>query len=80
MGKIIKKFLYALLTGMVPNTLWNEETIITGGLILVDKDLVLIKNEAAIKNYLFNNSFFDSPSSSKVEQTDNSRSILIKLR
>lgn len=65
----LKKLLCEIALGMKPATIWNGKYDATGGFIIVEKNGNLIcyhliqKN--ALEDYLFQNTYLDSPSSSK---------------
>lgn len=65
----VKEMLTNIALGMVPNTLWTGDYEATGGYIIVkdDGDVVCyhLYNQNAFKNYLFNNTCFDTPSKSR---------------
>lgn len=65
----IKELLTNIALGMVPNTLWTGNFEATGGYIIVkdDGDVVCyhIYNRNAFRNYMLNNTKFDTPSKSK---------------
>lgn len=65
----VKELLTNIALGMVPNTMWTGDYEATGGYIIVkdDGDVVCyhIYNHNAFKNYLYNNTRFDTPSKTK---------------
>ncbi len=65
----IKNFLKIVALGMVPKTPWNDRLSTYGGYIVVREDGQLVcyhlYNEDAFKDYLFNNTKFDTPSSTR---------------
>ncbi|MDR1691241.1 MAG: HpaII family restriction endonuclease [Rickettsiales bacterium] len=65
----MKNFLKVIALGMVPQTEWNTRLSSYGGYIVVRKDGVLVcyhlYNEDAFKDYLFDNTKFDTPSSNR---------------
>lgn len=65
----IKNFLKIVALGMVPQTQWNDRLSAYGGYIVVRDDGKLVcyhlYNEDAFKDYLFNNTKFDTPSCSR---------------
>lgn len=65
----IKNFLKIVALGMVPQTPWNDRLSAYGGYIVVRDDGQLVcyhlYNENAFKDYLFNNTKFDTPSSTR---------------
>lgn len=65
----VKNFLKIVALGMVPQTPWNDRLSAYGGYIVVRDDGRLVcyhlYNEDAFKDYLFNNTKFDTPSSSR---------------
>jgi type II restriction enzyme len=65
----VKELLTNIALGMVPNTKWTGDYEATGGYIIVkdDGDVVCyhIYNHNAFKNYMFENTRFDTPSKSK---------------
>ena len=64
-----KELLTNIALGMVPNTLWTGDYEATGGYIIVkdDGDIVCyhIYNQNAFRNYMLENTRFDTPSKSK---------------
>ena len=65
----VKNFLKIVALGMVPQTPWNDRLSAYGGYIVVRDDGKLVcyhlYNEDAFKDYLFNNTKFDTPSCSR---------------
>ena len=65
----IKNFLKIIALGMVPQTPWNDRLSTYGGYIVVRDDGQLVcyhlYNEDAFKDYLFNNTKLDTPSSNR---------------
>lgn len=65
----VKNFLKIVALGMVPQTPWNDRLSAYGGYIVVRNDGKLVcyhlYNEDAFKDYLFNNTKFDTPSCSR---------------
>ncbi len=65
----VKNFLKIVALGMVPQTPWNDRLSAYGGYIVVRADGQLVcyhlYNEDAFKDYLFNNTKFDTPSCSR---------------
>ncbi len=65
----IKNFLKIVALGMVPQTPWNDRLSAYGGYIVVRDDGQLVcyhlYNEDAFKDYLYGNTKFDTPSSSR---------------
>ncbi len=65
----VKNFLKIVALGMVPQTQWNDRLSAYGGYIVVRDDGELVcyhlYNEDAFKEYLFNNTKFDTPSCSR---------------
>lgn len=65
----VKELLTNIALGMVPGTMWTGDYEATGGYIIVkdDGDIVCyhIYNHNAFKNYMFANTRFDTPSTSK---------------
>jgi type II restriction enzyme len=65
----VKNFLKIVALGMVPQTPWNDRLSAYGGYIVVKDDGQLVcyhlYNEDAFKDYLFNNTKFDTPSSTR---------------
>lgn len=65
----IRNFLKIIALGMVPQSEWNDRLSSYGGYIVVREDGVLLcyhlYNEDAFKDYLFNNTKFDTPSTSR---------------
>lgn len=65
----VKAFLRAIALGMVPNTEWDTYLSTYGGYIVVRDDGLLLcyhlYNDDDFKDYLFNNTKFDTPSSTR---------------
>ena len=65
----VKSFLRAIALGMVPNTEWSTYLSTYGGYIVVRDDGLLLcyhlYNDDNFKDYLFNNTKFDTPSSTR---------------
>lgn len=65
----VKSFLKVIALGMVPQTEWNTRLSTYGGYIVVREDGMLLcyhlYNEDSFKDYLFNNTKFDTPSSTR---------------
>ena len=65
----VKNFLKIVAIGMVPQPPWNDRLSAYGGYIVVRDDGKLVcyhlYNEDAFKDYLFNNTKFDTPSCSR---------------
>ena len=65
----IKEFLVAIALGMTPGHLWMGETGAHGGYIIVkeDGDIVCyhLYNRDEFKEYLYHNTFLDTPSSGR---------------
>lgn len=65
----VKEMLTNIALGMVPNTKWTGDYEATGGYIIVkdNGDIVCyhLYNHNAFKNYLYNNTCFDTPSKSR---------------
>lgn len=65
----IKRFLVDAALGMTPASIWNGEYDATGGYIIVKEDGEILcyhlYNYNEFKNYLFQNTVLDSPSSSR---------------
>ena len=65
----MKAFLKAVALGMIPSRIWSGEHEINGGLIVIDKNGEVLchhlRNISGFENYLFNNTAFDTPSSSR---------------
>lgn len=85
----VKEFLTNIALGMVPNTLWTGDYEATGGYIIVkeDGDIVCyhIYNRNAFKNYLFENTRFDTPSKTKhlfgnIEQIDGEQYLKLNVQ
>lgn len=65
----LKKFLLEIVLGMKPATKWNGQYDVTGGFIVIEEngDVIcyhLIQHNL-LEDYLFQNTYFDTPSSSK---------------
>lgn len=83
----IKDFLTTIALGMVPGTGWNGEFQVNGGYIIVREDGEVLcyhfYNRNEFRDYLFENTKLDTPSSSrhkfgKIEKDDDG-SLVIKL-
>lgn len=65
----VKSFLRAIALGMIPNTEWNTYLSAYGGYIVVRDDGLLLcyhlYNDDDFKDYLFNSTKFDTPSSNR---------------
>lgn len=65
----VRNFLKVIALGMVPQSEWNDRLSSYGGYIVVREDGVLVcyhlYNEDAFKDYLFENTKFDTPSTSR---------------
>lgn len=65
----IKKLLAEIALGMIPGQSWNGIYNATGGYIVVKEDGEIlcyhVYNRNEFENYLFNNTYFDTPSSGK---------------
>ena len=65
----IKEFLSIMALGMMPNTNWNGILTSLGGILLVKKDgdvlCYYLYNLEEFQEYLFNNTKFDTPSTSR---------------
>ena len=65
----IRNFLKIIALGMVPQSEWNDRLSSYGGYIVVREDGLLVcyhlYNEDAFKDYLFDNTKFDTPSTSR---------------
>lgn len=65
----VRNFLKIIALGMVPQSEWNDRLSSYGGYIIVREDGVLVcyhlYNEDAFKDYLFENTKFDTPSTTR---------------
>jgi len=81
----VKKFLFAIATGMVPNSYWSGKRDATGGYFIVKEsgDVVCyhLYNSDDFEDYLLKNTYMDKPSTSRygygnVEKTSDGRYII----
>ena len=81
-SKRLKDFLFEFACGMQSATPWDGTTKIRGGYIFVKKNGEILAYYASeqdnYKNWLFNNTFFETPSSSRHERNNRSMGFICK--